>query len=77
MKAMSIERRLQRLESELALEPGIYKFVDQNGEERTGTLDQMIECHGNFQGTIKGRNLKEGYRLMDYITELWGGTVIT
>lgn len=73
----TIERRLQRLESDLLPEPGIYKFVDQNGEERTGTLDQMIQCRGDFQGTIKGGNLKEGYRLMDYITELWGGTVIT
>ena len=73
----TIERRLQRLESDLLPEYGIYLFVDENGKERTGTLDQMIMCRGTLQRTIKGGDLKEGYRLMDYITELWGGTVIT
>ena len=67
----NIENRITKIEEKISIEPMICRYIDAKGNVVEGSLDQMIRELGNFEKVIRGGNIREGNRLLDYIQETW------
>lgn len=71
---MNIKRRIEELERRSFLEPLIVRFIDRDGKERTGNVDDLEKCGVDFVRVVSGTSLEDVDRVLNFIAP--NGSVI-
>lgn len=64
---MNIKRRIEELERRSFSEPLIVRFIDQDGKERTGNVNDLEKCGVDFVRVVSGTSLSDVDRVLDFI----------
>ena len=65
---MSIKRRIEVLESEALIKPLVVLYIDRNGNECKGSVEDMEKNGADFIRILSGSDLHEAERVLKFVT---------
>lgn len=71
---MNLKKRVEELERRSFLEPLTVRFIDRDGKERTGNVDDLERNGVDFVCVVSGTSLEDVDRVLSFIAP--NGSVI-
>ena len=65
---MSIQKRLESLEAAALIQPGTVLYIDKNGNECKGSVEDMEKNGADFIRILSGSDLHEAERVLKFVT---------
>ena len=64
---MNLKKRVEELERRSFSEPLIVRFIDRDGKERSGSVDDLEKYGADFVRVVSGTSLSDVDRVLDFI----------